>query len=309
MENQPYVKTGESEIDYLVVEELFSSFKFQNWLLKKLNVFDSFEFIGAWKSYNSRFGECDIVSKFKINDKILVILIENKIYSPEQLNQAQRYHKTGQDLIINSGADNYITCLLCPKIYFKEDAPMNKYQHQIYYEELFDFFTLYEQDDRIKFKTLVIQNGIDRARTGYQRFTDNNTDNFYEYYEQVATSLFPQLEFKKPKEVASGNYWIRINPKLLPAKTTIIFKAKEGYIDLQISHIDLVEFTDKYKNLLNSNMTIHKTGKSFSIRMICSKLPKLEEVEHPEEFRTEVIESLNKANELFEWFKDNNLFG
>ena len=33
--NYPYITTGESEVDSLVVEEVFSSDEFQNWLLKK----------------------------------------------------------------------------------------------------------------------------------------------------------------------------------------------------------------------------------------------------------------------------------
>lgn len=309
MENQPYVKTGESEIDYLVVEELFSSSKFQKWLLNRLNINNHFEFIGAWKSFNGRYGECDVAIKFKLENKIIIILIENKIYSSEQPNQAQRYYKTGKDLIENTDVDNFITCLLCPKIYFKEDAPMNTYEFQIFYEELFDFFNSdgNEKDNRISFKKIVIQNGIDRARTKYQRFTDENTNRFYEFYEENARNKFPELEYKKPKEVASGNYWIRFNPKIFPAKTTIVHKAKEGYVDLQIPNYNILEFSNKYKYKLNQNMSVHKTGKSISIRIMTTKIPILEEIEDPNEFIDEIIESLSKANQLLQWFKENKI--
>ena len=51
-----YIKTGESEIDSLVVEELFSSSDFQKWLLKKINIETEFKFCGAWKSYLGKYG-------------------------------------------------------------------------------------------------------------------------------------------------------------------------------------------------------------------------------------------------------------
>ena len=104
--------------------------------------------------------ECDIVAEFIIDNKRILILIENKIYSPEQPEQAERYHKTGKYLIENKNKDCYITCLLSPKIYFKEDAPMNSYEYKISYEELLWWFQKQENSDRMKFKQMVIQNGI-----------------------------------------------------------------------------------------------------------------------------------------------------
>ena len=34
----PYITTEESDVDSIVVEEVFSSDEFQNWLLKKLSI-------------------------------------------------------------------------------------------------------------------------------------------------------------------------------------------------------------------------------------------------------------------------------
>jgi len=200
----PYIKTGESEIDFLIVEELFSNLDFQKWLIRKLNLDNNFKFMGAWKSFNGRYGECDVATEFIINDERVMILIENKIYSSEQPQQAERYHKTGNDLVANNGLNKYITCLISPKSYFKEDAPMRLYENKISYEELLDWFKSQINSERIKFKQMVIQNGIDRARTGYQRITDENTNKFYNYYEEVAREIHPELEYKKPKEVACG---------------------------------------------------------------------------------------------------------
>ena len=45
----PYIATEESDVDGLVVEEVFSSNEFQTWLLKKLSLKGYAKFIGAWK--------------------------------------------------------------------------------------------------------------------------------------------------------------------------------------------------------------------------------------------------------------------
>jgi len=301
----PHIKTGESEIDFLIIEELFSNLDFQKWLISKLNLEENFKFVGAWKSFNGRYGECDVATEFIINGKRVMILIENKIYSSEQPQQAERYHKTGNDLIKNKGINKYITCLLSPNIYFKEDAPMKLYEHKISYEELLDWFKNQANSERIKFKQMVIQNGIKRARTGYQRITDENTNKFYNYYENIAREIHPELEYKKPKEVASGNSWIRFNPKIFPSKITIIHKARQGYIDLQISDMDIIEFSNNFKNKLANNMSLHKTGKSISIRIIVPKIPNLEDIDEPEKYRNEIIEILNNVSILMEWYVEN----
>ncbi|MCH8519259.1 MAG: PD-(D/E)XK nuclease family protein [Nanoarchaeota archaeon] len=303
--NIPYIRTGESEIDFLIVEEFFSNTQFQKWILKKLCLNCNFEFICAWKSYLGRFCECDVATKFKLENKTYMLLFENKIYSSEQPNQALRYHETGKYLLENKKIDKYLTCLICPEKYFKEDAPMNLYEYKITYEELIEFFNSQKLTNRTLFKKMVIQNGIDRARTGYQRITDNKTNSFYEFYEKLARELYPQFEYKKPKEVASGNLWIRFNPKTLPAKITIVHKAEEGYIDLQFSNVTYFKFKSEYFEKFNKNMSLHQTGKSISLRIITSKIPKIAEIINIRDYELEIREALENVNILLQWYEDN----
>lgn len=303
--NVPYVKTGESEIDLLVVEELFSSEQFQRWLLNKVNISEKYTFIGAWKSYNGRFGECDIAAKFNVGGDKTIILIENKIYSPEQPEQAERYHKTGRFLVEKEDIDSYVTCLLSPKIYFKENSPMKNYENKISYEELLEWFKKQNYSERVSFKRMVIKNGIDRARSGYQRITDENTDRFYDYYEEIAREIYPELEYMRPKEVASGNSWFRFNPKIFPSKITIIHKGTVGYVDLQIGGTNMKEFSVNFKKKLGKNMTIHKTGKSISVRKIVPSLPNIENIDKPELYKEIILEVLDDVKLLMEWYNEN----
>ena len=146
----PFITARESEIDSIVVEEIFCSVNFQNWLLSKVSLKENSELIGAWKNVNpANFGECDIIAEFIENNKNIAILIENKIFAPEQPQQAERYHKTGKFLVEKGGEgekiDQYISCLLSPKDYFKEGSPMEQYHKKITYEELLEWF---KQQDR-----------------------------------------------------------------------------------------------------------------------------------------------------------------
>ena len=300
--NGPYIKTRESEVDSLVVEELFSSAKFRSWFIKKLKINRSHKFIGAWKSFLGKYGECDVAVEFIIKKKRVILLVENKIDSPAQFKQAERYQKTGEDLVKNGKHEWYATILLSPKIYLKEDVSNEGYEYKVSYEELLDFFKRQENSERMKFKRMVIQNGIERARTGYKRTTDTNTDRFYQYYEELTREVQPELEYRKPKEVASGNTWIYFKPKILPSRIKIVHKGRFGYMDLQIGDGNARQFIKRYKNKLGSKMSIHQTNKSVSVRIMVPVMPDIERIKRPHEYRDKLVKAIRAAGELLDWW-------
>ena len=115
------------------------------------------------------------------------------------------------------------------------------------------------------------------------------------------------MEYTKPKEVASGNSWIVFHPKIFLSKVKIIHKCERGYIDLQISGKEINKFSGNFKNKLNEKMSIHKTGKSISVRMITPKILHINDIIEPKNYRVEIINSLNLANQLMEWCLKNIL--
>lgn len=307
MKNIPYVKTWESEIDLLIVEELFSSINFRKWLQSKLFLIWDFEFLWAWKSYNWYFWECDIVFNIKNEKENILILIENKIYAPEQFEQAIRYHKNWEN-IVNDKDNNitrYITCLISPEIYFQEDAPMKEYEYKISYESILSYFEKQEKNPRIEFKIMVINNWIERARTWYQRITDSNTDNFYNYFENVSKK-YPILEYKRPKEVAKSNSWIIFSPKILPPKVKIVYKWDRWFLDLQIWWIKQDYFFDEnYNFILKNKLSLHKTWKSISVRKNILKLPVISNIENIENYKEDINIIIENAFNLLNWYLKN----
>ena len=307
-ENQkkyPYITARESEVDSIVVEEIFCSKDFQNWLLSKVSLKENSKLIGAWKNVRpANFGECDIVVEFIENGKKIAILIEDKIFAPEQPRQAERYHKTGKFLVEEGEINQYITCLLSPKDYFKEGAPMEKYDKKITYEELLEWFEQQDDSKRMRVKQMVIQNCIDKAKTGFIQNIDEKTNNFYEYYEMMGQQNNPELEFKYKKPFTKDQSFVDIKPEIFSQNITIIHKGKDGFVDLQISKIDIDEFRKFMKNKLREGMTIKKTGKSFSVRILVSKLPKISSMEKFEMYGDQIADALNAASRLMQWYLD-----
>ena len=308
----PFITARESEIDSIVVEEIFCSVNFQNWLLSKLSLKKNSVLVGAWKNVMpTNFGECDIVVEFIDNNKKIAILIEDKIDAPEQPKQAERYHKTGKYLIEKKEIDQYISCLLCPKDYFKPGAPMERYDKNISYEELLEWFEKQNDSKRIRIKQMIIQNAIKRAKTGYMQKIDEKTNNFYKYYEKIGLKNNPELEFQYTKPYTKDQGWVSIKPGIFPQNITITHKSQRGFVDLQISKIDIDEFSKVMNPKLNHQMSIHKTGKSLSIRIIVSKLPRISFMEKPEIYKKQIAEALNAASQLTAWyqnFKNESIF-
>jgi hypothetical protein len=298
-----YIYTEESDVDSLVVEEAFSSNEFQNWLLEKLSEdYKNAKFNGAWKNVMLAYGECDIVIEFLINNKTTVILIEDKIKAPEQPNQAERYHKTGEALVEGKQVDRYITCLLAPRKYFKPGAPMEKYENRISYEDMLEWFEKQTNTDRIQFKKMVLKNAIERK--GFQQIFDERTNNFYKYYEKLVRETKPELDYEYNDTYTQGQGWVHIKSTIFLPKTHIKHKTNEGYVDLQIPGIDINEFKEAMETKIENNMSIKQTGKSLSVRIKVPHLPSADTIDSPEMYREDIILALDAAEKLRKWYSD-----
>lgn len=117
MFDRPPVKTHEVNIDQLVVEELHASADFRRWLLERLIDESDHEFIGAWQSLMTETGEADVAVGFRVDGERLIVLIEDKIYAPEQPRQEERYRERGNNLIESGDWDAFTTVLLAPEEY------------------------------------------------------------------------------------------------------------------------------------------------------------------------------------------------
>jgi len=307
LKNQPFIITTESEINDIFVEELYSSPNFQNWVIEKTELKKSNKFNNAWKSFHPKPGtECDIAVRF-VNDKhSVILLIENKIDAPEQPNQAKRYQQSGEYLVKNKICDEYQTCLLCPMRYDEDGTVRKKYEKKISYEELLEWFEKQPNNERMKFKQMVIKNGIERARTGFKKIPDENTTKFHNYYRKIAKENYPELKLSEGVPQAK-NTWIHIGHFDFPRNIKIKHKGRHGIVDLEISKISKsykTKFSKWYAGKTEDKMTLEKTGKSISVRIYTQKISKQDigNAVEPKKYRKEIVEALQAAERLKNWY-------
>ena len=123
--------------------------------------------------------------------------------------------------------------------------------------------------------------------------------------------------------MTGSNSWVDIKPTTFPSNIKILHKNKVGYVDLEISKINIDEFRKAMEDKLGNEMHIEQTGKSLSIRIVVNPLPRIGTMEYreeekitcptckgkgtvpsPEMYREDILSALNAAGELTKWYLD-----
>ena len=157
---------------------------------------------------------------------------------------------------------------------------------------------------RMQFKKMVLKNGIERK--GYQQTPDEKTDNFYKYYEKLVRETTPELDYEYPKKgYTKDQSWVDIKSTIFPSKDiVIVHKGDRGYVDLQISKIDINEFKEAMSAKIENDMLIKPTGKSLSIQILVPELPRTSTIDSPEMYREDIVLALNAAEKLRKWYSN-----
>lgn len=94
------------------------------------------QFFGAWVSHMDISGESDLVVEFKDGKSSLILLIENKVKSPFQPEQAERYTERAACWRKQKNTE-IITVLMCPREYAL-GADSDRFDEVIPYESLIE---------------------------------------------------------------------------------------------------------------------------------------------------------------------------
>lgn len=301
-EIRPFIESvQERDIDLLLFEELEVSSKFRKWFITQVydNKIKEKEFKGVWHSLSEASGESDLVFLFMSNStKKYAIFIEDKIDALPQKNQASRYKRRTK-----RGWDKKITCIVAPQAYIKNnDGEAKKYDKQISYESIINWFNKNSPDKRGKFKSYILREAIEQNRRGYTQIRDPKTTAFHDAYYEYASRFYPELEMKEPARRASEQTWIYFGPKKIRSKLKIVHKGGEGYgyVDLQFNRygnrLNYIGKILKEKRLLKRGMEIVPTGKSVSLRI---ETPTFDPLLKFESQKRKVKQSLDAAIRLY----------
>jgi hypothetical protein len=87
----------ERDTDLILLEELNTNNHFANWFISQLELPDLSKNLGAWRSITGYgLGETDLLLSYHSSDKVIFVLIENKLDANFQDKQFERYQKRGE---------------------------------------------------------------------------------------------------------------------------------------------------------------------------------------------------------------------
>lgn len=288
----------ERDVDLILLEELSTDDSFCKWFIKELEFPDFTSANGVWKSISDfGLGETDILFSYNSDDKIIFVLIENKLDSPFQKEQFDRYIKRAEEYIRKKECDYAFAVLIAPKIYCKN-------------QKLFENYLTYESiaarletvgSKRSLFKSNLLHIATEKLRRGYQPVNSVPVQQFWHFYWQYKEERFPDLIMKKPDIVPYKSDWPVLYDKRL--KNILFYhKLEQGNIDATFKG-----FSEKIehiiKELLPEWAKFVKHSNSFSIRVFSGQ------IDRTKEFKTQIdnIENgLKNIERIRDWIIRNN---
>lgn len=305
LEINTLASVAERDIDLLVLEELSVNAEFREWLSARVygaSVYQSD--VGAWHSVtDSILGETDIAFVFnaETGDR-RAVLIENKISSPPQPQQAERYKQRGQKGIQEGDWNDFRTCSIAPDRYFESTGNSQKYDTEIGYEEILAFFSSRRfRDNRFAYKAILVNEAIAQNRRGYQpKYSEEMTTFVEEYYDAFA-SYYSHLGMKKGNPRPPLGEWISFFPEDYPKDIWLCHQMPAGvvklFFDAKAPEIESIK--ERYDPHLSERMEVSTAGKSAAIAIKVPKLSPLEknfsEEKEKVKFALEAIQELDNV--------------
>lgn len=299
---------SERDIDMLLVEELESSVQFREWLASRVYGQPTYKNrIGAWHSVSDpNLGESDLIFLF-VNelDGKAAVLIENKIDAPTQPDQGKRYRERGRMGQEAGMWDEFRTCVVAPEKYLKSSVHTEQYDAEISYEEIMAFFLSRRSvDNRFAYKALVVQEGIEQNRRGYQPKVHQGLTKFAEDYYEFCAERFSHLGMERTRPRPSQSIWVAFRPECLPKNSYIAHQTTAGFVKLffsgSASHFE--ELKERYSPHLPNGAEVVPAGKSVAIAI---EVPQIDDPwKKPfSDYKDAATQALTKVAEIIEAVK------
>ena len=285
MEQLPIIEAvAERDIDLILLEELHVSEGFRSWFLSQ--TFDQGAPSGsvfevAHSVRHPTLGESDIVGIFEdLHGRRCALLIENKIDAPAQPDQADRYRLRGNEGVEAGRWAEFRTCILAPESYLQGVADASRYGVQLSYESIRDWFAQNGQNDsRSAYRSMMMNEAIEQSRRGYSPTPHQAVTQFWLAYWEIARVEFPELKMRKPSKIPAASDWPQFRPRALGPKRVIRHKLSSAVVDLEIGGAgDVAEqVATRNRRLLGDELTVERTGKSASIRLVVPEVDRFGE--------------------------------
>lgn len=269
---------SERDIDLLLLEEITVNAGFRSWFVQNaVDKLSGASFVGAFHSISdARLGESDIVLGFdQANAKRCAVLLENKIDAGFQPDQAERYHRRGEEGIQQGTWAEFITCIVAPQVFLNNQSGVEEFDTSISYERLVEWFDQQkEQVERSRYRAAVLRYAAEKTRRKAIGKAVPEITGFWASYWQLACKEFPELRMPQPGGKGPLADWPDFRGNGLPAGTHILHKWADGKVDLELS--GMAAFEEEVRRSLTESLpdgvSIEVTGKSLALRLMVPPL-------------------------------------
>ena len=315
----------ERDVDLILIEELRCSPDFVRWLVRRVSN-SSFDTSSVSHSKRRMFNrrEIDITLSIKGASGTAVLLIENKLDTAEQPNQAQSYKEEAKTIVERGEAWEAHTVLVCPERYAASaSAFASRFDHVVYYESVIGFLsdriagTSGEIQARLSHKRDLLVQATTKARRGYEAVPLAGIDHFNQKYVAMLQSEKIQLE-PGPSMLKEGrpgeSRTMIFDPSALPKwpflpQTRLVHQTREAN-----ANVNFYTWGDYFSDLagqIGADLkgtgyrvvpTINKRVGGRSSLMIVAATPPVDSLLSFDDQRPAILEGARVTYELKKWF-------
>jgi hypothetical protein len=289
-DDNPYMHpkhVRERDIDLLLLEELYSSDKFQTHFLDLLrssaesrsphkSLPSHIKFQAARRSIWDEYGQCDLL--VKLNDKeerCWLLLIEDKIDAELQPSQADRYRERGEEYKRSGCCCEYLIALAAPWRYLAKGD--KGWDAIISYEDVRKWFDdARELRSRRPYKLALLDAALAAKQPASVAF-------FEFYLKRVPSELRASKSAKR----------VKFQPPCLPEGVFIVHRLMKGWVELRSARPELVG------QPIENGMIKVKVGEHLAMRLDVTPID-LKNPFAPQERAVE--EGIAAAQRLLRWF-------
>lgn len=257
-----------------------------NLFLSKINI-NNYEIEEIEHSFHDNDGENDVTVVVKNAKEKVGLLIEDKIDAIAMPHQRDRYIIRGNKLVDKNRFDRFFLFIVAPKDYLESNTEAKKYDNNISYEEMKEYF----KDDLYAYS--LFEKALEEKKKGYIVIENKNVTLFWKRYYDFVEENYPKLKINRIEGPRGDTACWPIF--LLPIKNVFIYhKSDRGYMDLTFEKQadNYYNFINAVKDKLTDAMSVQKTGKSLVIRI---NIPIVDFKSSFDDYIPEMKECLDKA--------------
>jgi hypothetical protein len=287
----------ERDIDLLILEELVASAEFLRWFLGKVGLGASGQLQAAARSVATSNGETDLELTVVDDGGVTRLLIENKVDAGLQPRQPERYAERAEAYLRSRECEKSLTVLIAPEEYARTIVGFGQ---TLTYESILQWFEGRGEDERTRFKCLMLREAIERGSVGWTLVPDQQATDFWQRYWELAMSIAPELGMPRPGVKPATSSFIRFRPLSLPPRIELIHKVPYGNVDLQFAGMALraEHFSQEFSRELENGMRIEQASKSLVVRIAVPRI----ELKGPFDSSLESVrKGILAAKQLLSW--------